>query len=169
MWLLTLILAIIIAIISSTITPSLTIHAGELDLNLIIMLIFLFYGRVRDTCIFLLVSSITLSILCGIPLIYLILPNFLLILLYLFLSNRRIISRPRVLLSLIMFFLASILVNLIKIIVMQQLSFSLLTPILVSSLYNAIIGGTIYYFCNKIYYFMNPQLLREKVKIGRFN
>ncbi|MCX6810572.1 MAG: hypothetical protein NTY30_02445 [Candidatus Berkelbacteria bacterium] len=168
MWILTIISAIFVAFLSSTLTPSFAINVGTLDLNLIIVLIFLFYGSFRQACIFLLISSIVLSVLSGTLLVYLLLPMFLLVLLYLFFSARRIVVRPSTISSLLIFFIASIFVGMLKMLVMQHWSFSLAIPLISSSVYNAIVGGVIYHFCNKIYYFLNPQLLREKVKIGRF-
>ncbi len=166
MWIFTILLAIITAFLQSTVSPSLTVHGGAIDLILIVTLIFLFYGKVREACVSLLVSSIVLSILSGIALIYLISPTFLLIILYIFLSDRRIISKPSTLMSLPMLFIATILFELIKIAIMRSFSINYLVPIVVSSIMCAIVGGAIYWLCNKIYYFLNPQLMREKVKIS---
>jgi hypothetical protein len=69
--------------------------------------------------------------------------------------------------SLPMFFFATILFELIKITIMRSFSIHYLAPIIASSIMMVIVGGVIYWFCNKIYYFLNPQLMREKVKISR--
>lgn len=165
MWILTIILAIIIAFLQSTIAPALSIYGGTIDLILVVTLIFLFHRGVRNSSIFLVASSVVLAVISGLPLIYLVLPNFIIIILYSFLTQRRILSKPSRLLSLLIIFAATILIEAIKMLVMRRLSFSYAAPIFSSSIYNAIIGGTIYYLCNKIHFFLNPQLLRERIKI----
>ena len=43
---------------------------------------------------------------------------------------------------------------------------NLLTAIY-SSLYSAIFATAIYFITNKIYFFLNPQIMRERIKISR--
>lgn len=167
MWIITAIFAIFVAFMQSTISPSLAIYSGILDLLLVVILIFLFYGSVRQACFFLLISAIVLSTLSGVPLVYIILPNFLLIVGYLLLSSKRIISRPTTLVSLPIILLSSVFVGFVKILIMQRLSTLLIVPIISGSVLTMLVGGAAYYFCNKAYYFLNPQLLREKIKISR--
>ncbi|MEI8061040.1 MAG: hypothetical protein WCG99_01975 [Candidatus Berkelbacteria bacterium] len=166
MWVLTIILAVIAAVLQSTIIPSLTVFGGLVDLILIVVLIYLFYSSVSNAGIFLLVASIVISVLSGIHLIYIILPNFVVMLVYVLLSSRRIISRPSVIFSIFLFFLACVFAGLVKMLEVNIFSFSTLVPILFSSLIGALAGGILYYFCNKIYYFFNPQISREKVRIS---
>ncbi|MEI6144175.1 MAG: hypothetical protein WCP91_01095 [Candidatus Berkelbacteria bacterium] len=166
MWVLTIILAVIVAVLQSTIIPSLTVFGGLIDLVLVVVLIYLFYGYVRNAGIFLLVASIVISVLSGIQLIYIILPNFVVMIVYVLLSSRRIISRPSVIFSILLFFLTCVAASLVKMLEVKIFSFLTLMPILFSSLIGAFVGGILYYFCNKIYYFFNPQISREKVRIS---
>jgi len=165
MWFFSIILAILAALVQSTIVPSLSVYGGSVNIILVILLVLLFYGHIRHTGIFLVVSTIILSIISGIQLIYLILPFFVLSAIYLFLSNRRIISRPNTIVSLFIFLIASVFVNLVFILEIHNFSLRLILPILSSAILNMLIGGFIYYFCNKAYFLLNPQISREKVRI----
>lgn len=164
MWVFSIILAIFAALTQSTIAPSLSVYGGTIDIILVVLLVLLFYGHIRHTGIFLVVSAIILSIISGIQLIYLILPYFVLAAIYLFLSSRRIISRPSTIVSLTTFFIASVFANLVSILEIHNFSVSLISSVLSSAILNMLVGGTIYYFCNKVYYSLNPQISREKVK-----
>ena len=166
----TVIVAIFSGILSSTLTPSLTIWSGALDFNLILLLLFLFYANVSEASVFLLVSSIAVAALSGVPLIYVILPGFLLTALYIFLSDRRILPpRPTVSLSILLFFLASIFVSAVKVLLFKSYSTSVIVPTIMSAVLTAFVGSIIYYFCNRVFNRLNPQVKRQKIKISRFN
>lgn len=167
MWITTFILAIIIALLQSSIVPAATIFGSIIDLILIATLIFLFFGAFRQASLFLLISSIMLAILSGIPIIYLILPNFLLMVAYLILSSRRIISLPSTLFSLPLFFIAPFVANFAKLLIMQRFSFSLIAPISTGAIFTAAVGGLLYFLCSRAYHMINPQILRDRIKISR--
>jgi len=167
MWIATFLLAITVALLQSSIVPAATIFGGIIDLILIIILIFLFFGAFRQASLFLLLSSVTLTILTGVPIIYLILPNFLLMIVYLILSNRRIISWPSTLFSLPLFFIASVAASLIKLLIMQRFSPSLIVPISIGGIFTMAIGGVLYFLCSRAYHTINPQILRDRIKISR--
>lgn len=166
MWIATFLLAITVALLQSSIVPAATIFGSAADLILIVTLIFLFFGAFRQASFFLLLSSIILTILSGIPIIYIILPNFLLMVGYLILSSRRIISLPSTLFSLPLFFIASFAASFIKLLIMQRFSLSLIEPISIGGIFAATIGGALYFFCSRAYHAINPQILRDKVKIS---
>lgn len=167
MWIATFLLAITVALLQSSIVPAATIFNSVVDLILIVTLIFLFFGAFRQASLFLLISSIILTILSGIPIIYIILPNFFLMIVYLITTSRRIISRPATLFSLPLFFIASFAASFIKLLIMQRLSSSLIVPISIGGIFTAAIGGALYFLCSRAYHAINPQILRDKVKISQ--
>lgn len=158
------ILAFFISLIQSTVVPAFKLYNSFPDLVLPVVLIILFFGSRKLSGVFIITSSIFMSIFSGVAMIYFILPYFLVFITYVFLNERRIISRPSVTLALFVFFVA----NLIKMII-QSLMMNDLAPdiaFIYCSLISAVWGVFFYYLCRRIYFLLNPQILRDRIKIS---
>jgi len=167
MWLIIFIFSIIVAILSATIMPALNIFNSTVNLNLLLVLIFLFYDKKKEAGIFILISSVVLAVLTGINLITILLPIFFLLIIYSFLIDKRILNNPTIFMASLLFFSASMFTEVIVVALTKSFSLHLLKTIIISSIFNMILGAVFYYFCNRIYYFLNPQVLREKIKFSR--
>lgn len=156
--------ALIFALLQSTIIPASGIYGNYPDLVLVLLLIIMFFGSKKLAGVFIISVSIFISIFSAAGMVHIILPYFLIFLLYIFLSDRRLISRPSVTFSFFIFALA----NLLKIFFQLTLAknFTLTPGIIFSSLLTAFAGIIIYYFCRRVYFFLNPQILKERIKIS---
>jgi hypothetical protein len=167
MWIFSIVLATFVAFMQSTIIPALSVSGGQIELQIIIILLFLFFGRLREACIFLLVCSTFSALFSGAPIIYLVLPDFLIISIYVFLDRRRIFFRPGTLLAFPIIFLAVALADFFKLIMLSKLGAGIVSVLLANSIYSAIVGMIIFYFINKIYHLLNPHIMRERIKLAR--
>ncbi len=161
------ILSFIVAILDASLFPTLKIAGGIIELTTISMLILVFFGSFRSACIFLIFSAIFLSLLTKIPAIYFLIPNFVILAVFVFLTTRRIVTKPGTLLSFPIFFFAVLVVDLIKLTILAKFSFFNLSITVVDSLYSAVFATIIYWSINKIYHFFNPQISGEKIKFAK--
>jgi len=158
-------LALFTAFLQSSLTPALTIWGGIIELPLIIILLFLFSNHFKEASVFLLISATFLSIFSADSIVYLILPDFLIIGIYLFLNKKRMILSPNTLLSFPLFVIAAMVSDLAKLLLFGNLGVENLLLLAKNSLVSAIVGTFIFYFVNKIYHFFNPQIARERIKM----
>ncbi len=168
MWILTILLSILVAVFQTTVLPSLKIYGGGFDLILVLTLIFLYYGSLRKAGVFLLISSIVASIISGVAIIYILVPDFFVIVIWTILLSKRIISYPSAIFSIPIFFSASIIANLMELLIRNGFAFFFLPPLISSSLQNTTIGVILYYLSYKIFLFLNPQVKRERIIISNF-
>ena len=165
MWVVAVFLAILSALLQSTFLPTVKIFAGLVELDIIVLLIFLFFGSLREASVFLFIFAIFSAIFSQIPAVYFLLPDFIVIVIFVLLSRLRIIIRPGTLFSFPLFFLAVVIADLVKLAVLLKFSFYNLSIILADALLTAFVATIIYWAVNKIYHFLNPQITREKIKL----
>jgi len=165
MWILAVFLAILSALLQSTFLPTVKIFAGLIELNVAILLIFLFFGSLREASVFLFIFAIFSAIFSQIPVIYLLLPEFIVIVIFVLLSKQRIIIRPGTLFSFPLFFLATVIADLAKLAILLKFSFHNFSIVFADALLTAFVATAIYWVVNKIYHFLNPQVDRERIKL----
>lgn len=159
------ILSLISAFLEATLLPALKIAGGMIELGTIAITVMMFFRSLRYSSIFLLLSAIFLSVFSQMPIIYFLLPNFIVLAILLFLINRRILTKPGTLASFFIFFTAVVVANLVKIVMLASFSLVSIYTILPNALYSAVIATIIYFVANRIYLYFNPQVLREEIKI----
>ncbi|MFA5158102.1 MAG: hypothetical protein WC451_02855 [Patescibacteria group bacterium] len=158
------VIALVFALLQSTIIPASEIYGSYPDLVLAILLLILFFDSKKLAGIYIISASIFISIFSATGMVHIILPYFLIFLLYIFFSDRRLISRPSVTFSFFIFALANLLKIFFQLVLVKN--FNLGPDIILSSLLTAFAGIIIYYFCRRIYFFLNPQILKERIKIS---
>ena len=157
----------IIAILDASFFPAIKIAGGVIELTTITMLLLVFLGSFRNASIFLVLSVIFLTLLTKIPPIYFLIPNFIILAIFVFLASKRIVSKPGTLLSFSIFFFAVLVADLVKLTILAEFSFSNLSIALFDGLYSAIFATIIYWISNKIYHFFNPQIIGEEIKFAK--
>jgi len=166
MWVFALVLGMIAALLQSTFIPAVKISGGVIEIGVMLTLLFLFFGSLREASVFLVIFAIFSTIFSQIPLIYFLLPTFVVIVIFIFLSRRRIISRPGTLLSFLIFLIGTIIADLVKLLIMARFSLHNLLTVLIDALLTAFVGAIIYFLISKIYRYLNPQLDKEKIKLA---
>lgn len=155
------------AFLQATLLPTLQIAGGMIQLSTIAVVALMFFGSLRYSSIFLLLSAITLSIFTSVPVIYFLLPNFVVLIVLLLLINRRILTKPMILTSFFVFFAAVIVADMVKMAILTSFSLANFYTILPDALFSAVVGSGLYYLANKIYIYFYPQVLREEIKLLR--
>jgi len=167
MWAFSIFLAIFCAFLQSTFLPAISIYGGAIEISLVVVLIFLFFGRLREASIFLLVSALFSSLFSGVPVIYQILPEFLIVAIYVFLDYKRVFFRPNTLLALPVFILAVVLADFSRLVLLREVAVGNIQVLIANALYTAIFGTGIFYITNKIFHLLNPHIMRDRIKLGR--
>ena len=160
------ILSFISALLEATILPAAKIAGGFFELGTVIIIIFSFWSRWRDAGIFLIFWAIFLAMLTKIPAVYFLLPNFIIMIGFFFLFSRRVIPRPTTLFSFPLFFVAVAFVDFIKILILAEFSLSGFSHLIADAFISALFATVVYYMINKIYFFFNPGVAKERVKLA---
>jgi len=160
-----LVIALTAAFLEATLLPTLKIAGGMIELATITMTAIMFFGSLRYSSVFLIFSTIFLSIFTQMPPIYFLLPNFVILAILVFLISRRILAKPGTLPSFFLFFAAVSITDLIKLVIFWNFSLSSLYAILPDAIYSATAATIIYFIANRIFLYFNPQMMREKIKV----
>ena len=166
MWIVAVFLAMLLALVQSTFMPTVKIFGGLVELDIVVLLLFLFFGSLKDASIFLLIFMIFSAIFSRIPAVFFLLPDFIVIVIFLLLSRLRIVIRPGTLFSFPLFFLATVIADLVKLAILLRFSFHNLLVIPADALITAFVATIIYWVVNRIYHFLNPQVDRERIKLA---
>lgn len=161
------ILSFVAAFFEVTFLPTIKIAGGVIELGTIIVTTVMLFGSLRYSSIFLLLSAVFLSIFSQLPAVIFLLPNFLVLVILIFLRNRRVLGKPNTLVAFFIFFTAVVLVDLVKMTMLARFSLPVIYLILPDALYSAVIATTLFYIANRIYRYFNTQLEREEIKLLR--
>jgi hypothetical protein len=166
MWLFILLISLTVALLDTTVAPSLSINGGIISFSTSVLLIFLIKKSLRNASTLLIFSTIFLVIFSQVPVAYILLPNFFLLVIVMFAINKRFIDRPSTILSVPIFIFAFLFFGLFKLLIMRE--FSLVNLLLMSegAVYSAFFTVILYFVSNKINYLLNPQADREHIKIN---
>jgi hypothetical protein len=166
MWLFIFLISLIVALLDTTVAPSMSIYGGVVSFTTSVILIFLVKKSFRNASALLIFSTIFLVIFSQVPVAYILLPNFFLLITVILVTNKRLIDRPSTILSVPIFIFTFLFFGLLKLLIMRE--FSLVNLFLMSkgAIYSAIFTAILYFITNKISYFLNPQAGREQIKIN---
>ena len=166
MWLFILLISLFVALLDTTVAPSLSIYGGIFSFTTSVILVFLVKKSFQNASMLLIFSTIFLVIFSQIPVVYILLPNFFLFITITFAINKRLVDRPSTMLSVPIFAIAFLFFGLFRLLIMGEFSLTNLLLTLEGAIYSTIITVALYFIINKINYLLNPQAGREQIKIN---
>lgn len=166
MWFIIILLSLFTSLLDTTVSPSLSICGGVINFTLSTLLVFLLIKSIKNASITLIFSTIFLSVFSQVPVIFSLLPGFIVLVLTAYLSGRRLIDRPPTMLSAPIFFVLALTHGIIGLLILRQVSADNLFIVLKSSSLTALLSTLAYWLINKIDFFLNPHVAREKIKIN---